>query len=216
MSTPAETAGTDAAAAKPRKKGVVFYLIIIGAVGLVAGAAWFFFGMRSQKASKTNQAASSAPAKPVRLTSAQEQAARIKNVPIPITRDALAYGIKRPMRDDVDYDNVYILDMSGIPRDLAKADRITASITGPGNFGTKYIVTRIAVMIDSPGTLSKINLNRQRILSAIMETLSNRAVQELARPGFKQAVQRSLQEALVRILGYGSIQEVIFLEFEVN
>ena len=106
---------------------------------------------------------------------------------------------------------VFLLDTDGFPRDPATADKLYGSIAGQSN--KKTIIVRLNVRSSKPQLVERLNMNRQKTLSACTTALSSLPATALAGPAAKEQTKQYLMNALDSVLGRGLVEEIDLLEF---
>lgn len=138
---------------------------------------------------------------------------RNTKLPIPLTRDAVAY---HPGDDSKEGDSpkYVLLDLKGEPRDEGKSDKIVVNLAGTS--ATRFAVARMSLLGEHPDLVERVNFNRERLLDVASGALSSLTLDDVEKPGFRNLLRQQLLALFNDILGRGTIQEVIITEFIVQ
>ena len=231
-----EGGGESQAAAKP-SGGLASFLPWIVVVGVMPVLAWGVFAFKSKMDQKRAAAPESShaeePVKAEKPKKAESEgghggghgAAKEKTkkkgggterntrLPIPLTRDAVAYHPRDDTKDG-DYDKIVVLDLKGEPRDEAKSDKIIVNIANTG--GSRFAVIRISLVGEHSDLIERINQNRERMLDRASGLLEMKTQDDVEKPGFRSLLKAELLGSFNEILGRGSLQEVIVTEFVIQ
>ncbi|MBI4659587.1 MAG: flagellar basal body-associated FliL family protein [Verrucomicrobia bacterium] len=221
------------ASAKGKGGGLMSYLPLAAVIVLMPVLAWAVMKFTSRSdhgsaaAPATEHAESSKEEAPKKAesgeghgSSKEKTARRTKSgrntrLPIPLTRDAVAYHSKDPSKEG-DYDKIVVLDLKGEPRDEAKSDKIIVNIAGTG--GTRFAVARISLVGEREDLLERVNQNRERMLDLASGVLSMKTLDDVEKVGFRNILRAELLAAFNQeaILGRGTLLEVIITEFVIQ
>ncbi len=135
---------------------------------------------------------------------------RDTKIPIPLTRDAVAYHVKDDAKEG-DFDKIVVLDLKGEPREEAKSDKIVVNIANTG--GSRFAVARLSMVGEHGDLVERINQNRERLLDRASGLLSSHTPEDIEKPGFRNILRSELLAEFNEILGRGTIQEVLITEF---
>ena len=239
--TPATTSGGEGggeqqAAAKP-SGGLASFLPWIVVVGLMPVLAWGVFAFKSKMdlkravAPESGHAEEPAKAEPPKKAESEgghgggghgaskekskkrSGVERNTKLPIPLTRDAVAYHPRDPDKEG-DYDKIVVLDLKGEPRDEAKSDKIIVNIANTG--GSRFAVIRISLVGEHESLIERINENRERLLDRASGLLEMKTQDDVEKPGFRSLLKAELLSSFNEILKRGTLQEVIITEFVIQ
>jgi flagellar basal body-associated protein FliL len=138
---------------------------------------------------------------------------RNTKLPIPLTRDAVAYNPKDPAKEG-DTDKYVLLDLKGEPRDEAKSDKIVVNLAGTS--ATRFAVARVSMVGEHSELVERVNFNRERLLDVASGALSSLTLDDVEKPGFRNLLRQQFLALFNDIMGRGTIQEVIITEFIVQ
>lgn len=138
---------------------------------------------------------------------------RNTKLPIPLTRDAVAYHSKDDSKEG-DSDKFVLLDLKGEPRDEAKSDKIVVNLAGMS--ATRFAVARLSLIGEHQDLVERVNVSRERMLDVASGALSSLSLDDVEKPGFRNLLRQQLLALFNDILGRGTIQEVIITEFIVQ
>lgn len=218
-----ESGGEQQAAAKPGG-GLASYLPWMIVLVLMPVLAWAVITI-NQKWAAAPESGHAEPAKAEKSEAESSHGAskekgkkggkveRNTKLPIPLTRDAVAYH-PRDKDKEGDYDKIVVLDLKGEPRDEAKSDKIIVNIANTG--GTRFAVTRVSLVGESQDLIERLNQNRERLLDAASGVLSMKTLDDVDNAGFKSLLKAEFMSEFNRILGRGTLQEVIITEFVIQ
>ena len=135
---------------------------------------------------------------------------RNTKLPIPLTRDAVAYHPKDDAKEG-DSDKFVVLDLKGEPRDEAKSDKIVVNIANTQ--GSRFAVARLSMVGEHADLVERVNQSRERLLDVASGSLSSKSIDDAERPGFRNLLRQEFLILFNDILGRGTIQEVVITEF---
>ena len=227
-----EGGGEPQAAAKP-SGGFASYLPWIVVVGLMPVLAWGVFAFKSKMDQKQAVAPESGhaeePAKVEKPKKTEGEGGhgggskekgkkrsgveRNTKLPVPLTRDAVAYHPRDDAKDG-DYDKIVVLDLKGEPRDEAKSDKIIVNIANTG--GSRFAVIRVSLVGEHQDLMERINENRERLLDRASGLLEMKTQDDVEKPGFRSLLKAEFLSSFNEILKRGTLQEVIITEFVIQ
>ena len=137
-------------------------------------------------------------------------------VPVPITRNPLMFQPREPGEsngadeetashgstggrggpDLISYDRIVVLNHMGESLALATADKITVHVAGTD--GKRLAVARLLLEGKDTNLVEAVNRNRQKLFDAATEALSNKTLDDMNRPGFKDILRAELHERFIQ------------------
>jgi Ca-activated chloride channel family protein len=151
-----------------------------------------------------------APAKPPAPPS---QTARNPRLPVPLTRQPVAFVAGNPSRPG-DTDRFAVVSANGETQDVARSDKLVVNLSGTS--ATRFAVARISVLGDHPELIKRMNWHRERLLDVAVGALSILTLNDVEQPGFRNLLRQQLLSLFNDVLGRGTVQEVIITEFIVQ
>ncbi len=226
-------AGGEAGAAKP-SGGIKSYLPLIVVVVLMPVAAWVTLMVKSKMdksapaeeatTEETSHAAVKEEKKEAHASGEKSGGSSEKgkgvrrskkrnaDVPVPLTREIVAYQSPRPAEEGKpeDVEKFVVLDSKGEAKDVAQADKIVVNVAKSG--GRAYGVGRFALRGAGDDFVQQVNLNRERLLDVATGTLSSKTLDEIETPGFRNLLRAELLALFNQVLGGNAVSEVVITE----
>jgi flagellar basal body-associated protein FliL len=227
----ATPAGETPAESTPAKAGgLSSYLPLIIAIVVMPVAAYVTLTVKAKMAKKSTETTEETHDEPTKAEakeahggghgSSKEKKTTVlpgvrNNVklPVPLTRDAVAY-VEKDKDKPSDTAKIVTLDIKGETKDLAQSDKIVVNVAGTG--GSRYLLVRISLVSDHPSFIERLNENRERLIDTASGTLQSKTLDDLNRPGYRSLLKSELQGLFNQQLGSAMIQEVLIHEFVIQ
>ena len=100
------------------------------------------------------------------------------------------------------------------PRQSIPMSKMIVNVAG--TLGTRYLMTSVTLVGDSPDFKTAIEDNREKLLDAATGALSSKTINDLERPGARNQIRAELIAIFNNALGTALVQEIYFTEFAIQ
>lgn len=100
------------------------------------------------------------------------------------------------------------------PRQSIPMSKMIVNVAG--TLGTRYLMTSVTLVGDSPDFKTAIEDNREKLLDAATGALSSKTINDLERPGARNQIRAELIAIFNNALGAALVQEIYFTEFAIQ
>jgi len=85
-----------------------------------------------------------------------------------------------------------------------------------GTMGTRYLMTSVTLVGNTPEFTSKINENRDQLMDLATGTLSVKTISDLEKPGARNVIRAELMTVFNNALGGPVVQEIYITEMAIQ
>lgn len=100
------------------------------------------------------------------------------------------------------------------PRQTFPMSKMIVNVAG--TLGTRYLMTSITLVGDSPDFKTAIEDNREKLLDSATGALSSKTINDLERPGARNQIRAELIAIFNNAIGTPIVQEIFFTEFAIQ
>ncbi len=100
------------------------------------------------------------------------------------------------------------------PRQTYPMSKVIVNLSG--SLGTRYLMTSVTLVGDSPDFKTAIEENRDKLLDVANGTLASKTINDIERPGARNQIRAELIAVFNNALGAAIVQEIYFTEFAIQ